>query len=289
MRPWLPFLFLLLPYYLFSQDTLLLQSGEKKPFDRLYRTPYHFEYEWGGARYYLPRSDFDKIIRKLPKNEYSLFLFYGFGGIGGELFGAIWGWSPLPVPQGEYPESDWGTNSVIGGLQLQWGHRWKNRTMLGALGGVESYGSPFSEDWWERHTDQHIVLSISNYAHYIHFALSPFYRMYFLRNNLYLQTGPYVGILKYSISTFYRNYNTIKVVDELYSDRKEFVDFHPGIQVGAGWALAYGGGDALCLEVQWHIGFGPQVAAVRYGGKVMVNGGDLSAMQMQFGVKYSIR
>ena len=289
MKPLLSLLLLGLPSFLFAQDTLILHSGEKITFDRLYRAPSHTEYDLDGVRHYLPEHDFDKIIRRVPKNLYSLYLFYGFGGMEDELFWVVASLPHLSVPIGNYAESERKYNFFTGGLMFQYGHSVKGKNVIGVLGGVESFGSFYANESWERHTDEYISLYASKSLHYFHLSLSPYYRTYFFRNNFYLQMGPYVGMLKYSLDISYINSNTIVGINDRYEGEIHDIIYHPGLQAGVGWNWSHEKNGVFSLEIQWHRGFGLKIEEFRYKNVVLVDEYDLRPMQFLFGLKYSIQ
>ncbi|MBK8492391.1 MAG: hypothetical protein IPL49_16265 [Saprospirales bacterium] len=278
-----------LPSFLFAQDTLILHSGEKITFDRLYRAPTHTEYELDGARYYLPEHDFDKIIRRVPRNLFSLYLFYGFGGMEDELYRVVADLPSLSVPIGNYAERDHEYQYFTGGPMFQYGHSVKGRNVIGVWGGVESFGSFYARESWERHTDEYISVGARKFLHYFHLALSPYYRTYFFRNKFHLQLGPYVGMLKYNLDIFYQNSNTIVGVNDRYEGEIHDIIYHPGLQAGVGWNWAHEKNSVFSLEIQWHHGFGQKIEEFRYKNVVLVDEYDLRPTQFLFGLKYSIR
>lgn len=291
MKPLIVFLFLNLPLYCFSQDTIQLHSGEKIAFDRIFKTPYHIEYDKEGARYFLALSDFDNIIRGVPKNIYSFYFFYGFGSVGNGFYSLATDIEPPGLPSGVfyYEEHDWEGRNFMGGALFQWGHRLRSGKMAGVMGGLESFGRPYEYYNYNRFTNYSIRYGAGAYFNYIHFSLSPFYRIYLLRNNFFLEGGPFAGLIKYTYDTHYTKYNSEIGIDEHYSAKKNIQTFHPGLMAGAGLNLEYKKNYVLSLVVQCHFGFGIKVDRVQDQHFILIPESNLKYMQFLFGLSYGLR
>ncbi|MBK7408277.1 MAG: hypothetical protein IPJ40_09565 [Saprospirales bacterium] len=278
-----------LPSFLFAQDTLILHSGKK-----LRST---------GSTGLLPIPNMSWMEPGITCR--SMILTRSFGGCPGicspciyfmvlaewkmNCTGSLQIFHLLVFPIGNYAERDHEYQYFTGGPMFQYGHSVKGRNVIGVWGGVESFGSFYARESWERHTDEYISVGARKFLHYFHLALSPYYRTYFFRNKFHLQLGPYVGMLKYNLDIFYQNSNTIVGVNDRYEGEIHDIIYHPGLQAGVGWNWAHEKNGVFSLEIQWHHGFGQKIEEFRYKNVVLVDEYDLKPTQFLFGLKYSIR
>jgi hypothetical protein len=280
----LAILFLLLPIFLFPQDTLLLKSGEKIVYDAIHWSRSHAEYEVGGVRIALPKTDLEKIVRRVPKFEFCGYYFWGIGGMGDKFSSLA---TSFPKKPSNYSYDDWerGTHNMPGGAFLQCGFRSPAGHFFGMMAGMTSVGSLRRREYYN--TSVGGVTSYYSFnirIEHFHFAVSPFYRAYSPRNNAYLEFGPYLGILHYELLMNYSQYEPASGIDINRSDKRNDRVFHPGIIAGAGWNFAHGPRFFFALVTQCHVGFGVKIEALGSGAAH-----SYAPLQLVLGLRYGFR